>query len=169
MLLGAYVHPCVPASISAPRKPLEFPSENSIFQIQLVNHFLWFIFPLVPNSLTLCHGVLNFSPSTSSIITKQSGVNFASYFSFLLSILLNCLFFIFEISTKLHCEAFYPDAGIYWSLFPLCHHSSCVLWFTVLFFFSPILRLDAFCNPVKNILLAVPFWSSGLLLTDLFS
>lgn len=40
----------------------------------------------------------------------------------------------------------YPEA-----LFPLCHHSSSVLWFTVLFLFFPILILDNSCSPVENI------------------
>lgn len=130
--------------------------------MQPVSHFSWFICPLLPTSLTQCT-VLNFSPSTSCSIAEQCSLHFAflnpislfyfqsqiPYFSFY-KFPLNCTVRLFPLLLG------YTEA-----LFPLCHHSSSVLWFTVLFLFFPILILDNSCSPVENIH-AAPLWSSEL-------
>lgn len=55
-----------------------------------------------------------------------------SYFSFLLSMLLNCSSIISEIRTELLCEASHPAAGMCWSAFPvtpaLCFGFLCFPW-----------------------------------------
>lgn len=143
----------------------EVPSENGISQIQPVSHFSWFISLSYPPALhhVHCFKLSYFYILPSFYITKQSSLHFAClnpislfyfqsqipYFSFY-KFPLNCTVRLFSLLLG------YPEA-----LFPLCHHSSSVLWFTVLFLLFPILILDNSCSPVGNIH-AAPLWSSEL-------
>ena len=175
------MHPWVPTSISAPRKLLGFPSENSIFQTQSVNHFLWFICPLLPDSLTPCHSVLNFSPSTSSIITKQSGLNFAylnhislfyfqsckmAYFSFF-KFPLNCTVRLFTQMLG-YTEAYFPPVvvpALYFGLlcFPFCLPSLCWIFLQSSQKHSPCSTILKLRSSIDRTLLSIPLIGSKFL------
>lgn len=144
--LGSYIHICTQKTAGIPFRKFNF--TDSTCQSFLLVHL-----PSLTHQSYPTHTVLNFSPSTSCSIAEQSSLHFAflnpislfyfqsqiPYFSFY-KFPLNCTVRLFPLLLG------YTEA-----LFPLCHHSSSVLWFTVLFLFFPILILDNSCSPVENI------------------
>lgn len=163
--LGCHLSPWAPTSTSAPRNDEGNPFRKWNFTDSTCQSFPWFISLSYPPVLhhAHCFKLSSFYILPSFYITKQSRLHFTylnpiflfyfqsqiPYFSFY-KFPLNCTVRFFPLLLG------YPEA-----LFSLCHHSSSVLWFAVIFLLFPILILDNSCCPVENIH-AAPLWSSEL-------
>lgn len=126
----------------------------------------WFLLVHLPSLTHQSHTSCKLSSYyilPSSYITKHSSLHFAywnpiSLFYFQSQ---TPYFSFYKFPLKCTVRLFPLLLGYTEALFPLCHHSSSVLWFTVLFLFFPILILDNSCSPVENIH-AAALWSSEL-------
>lgn len=154
--LGSHIHICTQKTTGAPFRNLNFADSTR-------QSFLLLRLPFLTHQSHPTHNVLNFPPSTSHSITNQSSLHFAclnpiSLF-YLQSQIPHFSFYKFPLSCTVRLFPLLP--GYTEALFPSCHHSSSVLWFTELFLFFPILILDNSRSPVENIHTA-PLWSSEL-------